>query len=474
MDYSLIFRQLQEIITNNRISFIPIIFIIVNLLIFIISRTFRKTGLFVLALAFGIDYAIKSLPFDLYYNVPGLYNAVTILYVVGFMIFFVKIAKMLIKISRLNIDQPYKTDSKIGHFLKFTGMAPFLIMLIANLLKIENYIGIELTRIFTSAAFLFMLIKTLISTYKYLSTKESIVLGDKMDFKEIKDYLKEDTKSKNKTNSKANLLKIENYIGIELTRIFTSAAFLFMLIKTLISTYKYLSTKESIVLGDKMDFKEIKDYLKEDTKSKNKTNSKNSGRKTRKTLNSKVDDPTQAIEPKDVRKKIKVSQVSQVKNYDFDLNDSKHAKLSINREVDDPEISNTELLRMLTGGFDDPRNETTIAITNLKSGNKISYTSKRPILKIHEQSEYKIDLEFESINEYDYGRFIDILLTYSKSKNDYKFELIAKPAMNISSSIIFFDPSNIYDIDEKDYANVSGKVISMNFPKYKVNFITGN
>ena len=124
------------------------------------------------------------------------------LYVVGFMIFFVKIAKMLIKISKLNIDQPYKTDSKIGHFLKFTGMAPFLIMLIANLLKIENYIGIELTRIFTSAAFLFMLIKTLISTYKYLSTKESIVLGDKMDFKEIKDYLKEDTKSKNKTNSK--------------------------------------------------------------------------------------------------------------------------------------------------------------------------------------------------------------------------------------------------------------------------------
>ena len=402
MDYSLIFRQLQEIITNNRISFIPIIFIIVNLLIFIISRTFRKTGLFVLALAFGIDYAIKSLPFDLYYNVPGLYNAVTILYVVGFMIFFVKIAKMLIKISKLNIDQSYKTDSKIGHFLKFTGMAPFLIMLIANLLKIENYIGIELTRIFTSAAFLFMLIKTLISTYKYLSTKESIVLGDKMDFKEIKDYLKEDTKSKNKTNSK------------------------------------------------------------------------NSGRKTRKTLNSKVDDPTQAIEPKDVRKKIKVSQVSQVKNYDFDLNDSKHAKLSINREVDDPEISNTELLRMLTGGFDDPKNETTIAITNLKSGNKISYTRKRPILKIHEQSEYKIDLEFESINEYDYGRFIDILLTYSKSKNDYKFELIAKPAMNISSSIIFFDPSNIYDIDEKDYANVSGKVISMNFPKYKVNFITGN
>ena len=403
MDYSFIFRQLQEMITNNRISFLPIIFIIINLLIFIISRTFRKTGLFVLALAIGIDYAIKSLPFDLYYNVPGLYNAVTILYVVGFIIFFIKIAKMLFKISKLNIDQSYKKDSKIGYFLKFTGMAPFLIMLIANLLKVENYIGIELTRIFTSVAFLFMLIKTLISTYKYLSTKESIVLGDKMDFKEIKDYLKDETKVENKTNSK------------------------------------------------------------------------NIGRKTRKTLNSKVDEPTEVINSKDVRKKVKLSQVSQVKDDDLDLNNSKFAKQSISKKEDNKaELSNTELLRMLTGDFDDPRNETTISITNLKSGNKISYTSKRPILKIHEQSEYKIDLEFESINEYDYGRFIDILLTYSKSKNEYKFELIAKPAMSISSSIIFYDPSNIYDIDEKDYANVSGKIISMNFAKYKVNFITGN
>lgn len=403
MDYSFIFRQLQEMITNNRISFLPIIFIIINLLIFIISRTFRKTGLFVLALAFGIDYAIKSLPFDLYYNVPGLYNAVTILYVVGFIIFFIKIAKMLFKISKLNIDQSYKKDSKIGYFLKFTGMAPFLIMLIANLLKVENYIGIELTRIFTSVAFLFMLIKTLISTYKYLSTKESIVLGDKMDFKEIKDYLKDETKSENKTNSK------------------------------------------------------------------------NIGRKTRKTLNSKVDEPTEVINSKDVRKNVKLNQVSQVKDDDLDLNNSKFAKQSISKKEDNKaELSNTELLRMLTGDFDDPRNETTISITNLKSGNKISYTSKRPILKIHEQSEYKIDLEFESINEYDYGRFIDILLTYSKSKNEYKFELIAKPAMNMSSSIIFYDPSNIYDIDEKDYANVSGKIISMNFAKYKVNFITGN
>ena len=115
-----------------------------------------------------------------------------------------------------------------------------------------------------------------------------------------------------------------------------------------------------------------------------------------------------------------------------------------------------------------------MTITNLKSSEKISFTSSRPILKIQEYNEYKIDLEFENVNEYDYGRFIDILLKYSKAKDSYKFELIVSPDQDPSSKIVFFDPSNIYDIDEKDYANVSGKVISMNFPKYKVNFITGN
>ena len=291
MDYSFFFRQLQEIINNNGIYFLPIIFIAINLLIFIISRTFRKTGLFVLALAFGLDYAIKSMPFDLYYNVPGLYNAITILYAIGFLIFFIKIAKMLIRMSKLNLDSSFKTDSKIGHFFKFTGIGPFLVMLIANLLKVENFIGQDLTRILTSITILYMLIKTIRSTYKYLSTKESIVLGDKMDFKEIKDYLKEEDKSENKSNSK------------------------------------------------------------------------NQGRKTRKTLNTKTDDPTEVISSKDINNhRIKVQEINQANKEDFDLNDSK-------------DLSNS---------------------------------------------------------------------------------------------------SNIYDINQRDYANVSGKIISMDFPKYKVNFIMGN
>ena len=402
MDYSFIFRQLQEIITNNRISFLPIIFIVANLLIFLISRTFRKTGLFVLGLAFGIDYTIKSLPFNLYYNIPGLYNAVTILYVIGFIIFFIKVAKILIRMSKLNIENSFKTESKLGHFLKFTGIGPFLIMLILNLAK----------------------------------------LGD--------------------------------YLGEDILKLLTSISFIYMIIKTSRSTYKYLSTKESIILGDKMNFKEIKDYLKEEDKYVNKRNSKNQGRQTRKTLNTKIDRPTETISVKDINdQSIKRNVTNKNRSNDFNLNDSKNT-IEKNSENLVSKISNTDLIRIISGGFDKPRNETTISITNLKSSEKISYTSNRPIINIEEKSEYKIDLEFESVNEYDYGRFIDILLSYSKAKNDYKFELIIKPSRNMESYIIFYDPSNIYDIDEKDYANVSGKIISMNFPKYKVNFITGN
>ncbi len=403
MDYSFIFRQLQEIINNNTISFLPIILIVVNLLIFIISRTFRKTGLFVLALAFGLDYAIKSLPFDLYYNIPGLYNGITALYALGFIIFFVKIARMLMRMSRLNLDSSFKTDSKIGHFFKFTGMGPFLVMLVANLLKIDNYIGEDLTKILTSVSFIYMLIKTIRSTYNYLSSKESIILGDKMDFKEIKDYLKEEDKPRNKTNSK------------------------------------------------------------------------NQGRKTRKTLNKKADEPTEVINIHDINKeRIKVGEMNEEDKGDFDTNNSKPLSNSSNIYSESSKLSNTGLINLVSRGFDKPRNETTMAITNLKTAEKLSYTSKRPILKIDEQNEYKIDLEFESVNEYDYGRFIDILLNYSKSKESYKFELIVKPYEDMTSSIIFYDPSNIYDINQRDYANVSGKIISMDFPKYKVNFIMGN
>ncbi|MFO3716136.1 MULTISPECIES: hypothetical protein [Anaerococcus] len=400
MDFSFILRQLQTILMSNRLALLPLIFILLNFLIFIISRTFRKTGLFVLALAFGIDYAIKSIPYDIYYNFPQVYNFVTILYIVGFIIFFLKIFKILIRMSNLGISTSKKSDSKVGNFFRYTGILPFLIMLFLNLVHLDWIVDGKIIRILTSITFIYMLVKTIYSTYKYLSAKESIILGDKMDFKEIKDYLSSDESKKSYHNSK------------------------------------------------------------------------NQGRRTRKTLEKKVD-PKEAtetikIDKKDIEEKISVANIESDKKENEKIGHGEYDKESSHS------LSNTDLLKLVSSDFSNNHNQTTMIITSLKSGEKISYTSSRPILKIQENNEYKIDLEFENVNEYDYGRFIDILLMYSKAKDSYKFELIVSPNQNPSSKVVFFDPSNIYDIDEKDYANVGGKIISMNFPKYKINFITGN
>ena len=395
MDYSLLLRQLQVILTNNRISLIPLTISILSLLVFIISKTFRKTGLFVLVLAFGLDYTIKSLPFDLYYNIPGLYNAITILYILGFIIFFTKVLKMVIRLSSISHVPKSGKKSKLGEFLNFTGLTPFIIAIILNLMSLDKIIG-------------------------------------------------------------------KTYMGI-----ITSISFLYMLIKTVISTYKYLRTKESIVLAEKMDFDEIRSYLKDD-KQKPKSGSKNAGRRVHKSFSDEeVLSPTETIDLKEINTEISKRSKENVAEFIEFKKDNNPGKEGGN-------LTNTQILRLVTGDFTVDRNTTTIKITNLKSGDEMSYTSRKPILKIHENNEYKIDLEFETINEYDYGRFIDILLAYSKAKEDYKFELRVTPANNKSSQVIFFDPSNIYDIDESDYANVGGKIISMNFPKYKINFITGN
>ena len=400
MDFSFILRQLQTILMSNRLALLPLIFILLNFLIFIISRTFRKTGLFVLALAFGIDYAIKSIPYDIYYNFPQVYNFVTILYIVGFIIFFLKIFKILIRMSNLGISTSKKSDSKVGNFFRYTGILPFLIMLFLNLVHLDWIVDGKIIRILTSITFIYMLVKTIYSTYKYLSTKESIILGDKMDFKEIKDYLSSDESKKSYHNSK------------------------------------------------------------------------NQGRRTRKTLEKKVDPKetteTIKIDKKDIEEKISVANIESDKKENEKIGHGEYDKEASHS------LSNTDLLKLVSSDFSNNHNQTTMIITSLKSGEKISYTSSRPILKIQENNEYKIDLEFENVNEYDYGRFIDILLMYSKAKDSYKFELIVSPNQNPSSKVVFFDPSNIYDIDEKDYANVGGKIISMNFPKYKINFITGN
>lgn len=402
MDLSFIIRQLQMLSTDYKIALIPIAIILLNLLIFLLSKTFRKAGLFVLILAFAIDYAIKLFPIDLYSSIPWLYNAVTALYILGFVIFFLKVLKMLIRINNNISSNKSNQNSKVSELLKFTGITPFLIMLIVNVFNYKDIIPKSILTVLTSLSFIYMVIKTIISTSKYLSNRDNFIMKEKMDFKEIKDYLKDEESPK-------------------------------------VRTY-----------------------------------SKNEGRKIRKTFDENIDDESNET--------IRIYEKPK-KDVKSDFFEGKENKIPIkvpktnedyNDNHDTSKLSNTEIIKLVSGDFNTSSNITKMTITNLSNGQVTSFESKRPILKIHEQDEYKIDLEFETVNEYDYGRFIDILLDYSKDKDVYKFELEVVPSTSPNNKIIFFDPSNIYDIDQNDYANVSGKIISMNFPKYKINFITGN
>lgn len=402
MDLSFIIRQLQMLSTDYKIALIPIAIILLNILIFLLSKTFRKAGLFVLILAFAIDYAIKLFPIDLYSSIPWLYNAVTALYILGFVIFFLKVLKMLIRINNNISSNKSNQNSKVSELLKFTGITPFLIMLTVNVFNYKDIIPKSILTVLTSLSFIYMVIKTIISTSKYLSNRDNFIMKEKMDFKEIKDYLKDEGSPK-------------------------------------VRTY-----------------------------------SKNEGRKIRKTFDENIDDGSNET--------IRIYEKPK-KDVKSDFFEGEENKIPIkvpktnedyNDNHDTSKLSNTEIIKLVSGDFNTSSNITKMTITNLSNGQVTSFESKRPILKIHEQDEYKIDLEFETVNEYDYGRFIDILLDYSKDKDVYKFELEVVPSTSPNNKIIFFDPSNIYDIDQNDYANVSGKIISMNFPKYKINFITGN
>ena len=398
MDLSFILRQLQSLSSDYRIALVPLAIIVLNLLIFLVSKTFRQAGLFVLVLAFAIDYAIKMLPFDLYGQIAWLYNAVTGLYILGFIIFFLKVLKMSIRINNNVRKSEANENSKFKEFLKFTGITPFILMLVINLFNYNDIIPKNILTILTSISFIYMTIKTVYSTSRYLSSKDNFLLKDRMDFKEIQDFLNEDEKLENKTNSKNQGRRIKKSFDI-----------------------------------DKDDDETIKIYEKPEK-------SNNHARNTN----------------------------------DYNFVKVPSSKSEVYEGSDTNKLSNTDIIKLVSGDFDQSRNITVMSITDLKSGEVSRYESKRPILKIHEENEYKIDLEFETVNEYDYGRFIDILLAYSKDKDRYKFELEVAPSTNPNNKIIFFDPSNVYDIDETDYANVGGKIISMNFPKYKINFITGN
>ncbi|MDU3136419.1 MAG: hypothetical protein E6704_02325 [Anaerococcus prevotii] len=394
MDYTNILNDIVELLTYNRITLIPVIFGLVLLILFIISKAFRKSGLFVLALTFAVDYGIRSLPFDLYGTFPILNNVVAGFYLLGAIIFVIKVVKILVKTSSNLVKASDYKPGKNG-FFRYTGALAFIIMLLINIIDSNNILPRSLKSLLTSLSFLYMIFRTLLSTYKHLNEKDIRLVKDKMSFDDIDEYLNEKGQAPRGVNSDRRIRK----------------------------------------------------KLDDDVKIFN-------GLDSDKTQTVKINDP------------IRVEDLS------FDLTRIKDKEREI--EKIEKELSNTDIIHLVSREDEKSLNETTIKITNIDSGDVTSYTSRKAKFNMVEEKEYKVDLEFKHNNEYDYGRFIDILIKYAKDKSNYKFELIVSPADIKESKIVLYDPSNIFDLDEEDYQNIGGRIISMNFPKYKINFITGN
>ena len=385
MDIEIIINQIYNLILNNQFLGFAIAAFVVLFLFFIISKTFRKSGLFLLANTFLIDYTIKSLPFEIYSYYPIVRQIITGLYILGFINFIIRVIVMLVKISKKNSQS--KEKSSLKNFMEFTGIRPFFFMLIVNLVNLNDYIPKNIVSLLTSLSFLYMAFRTLYSTYLYLSEKESLPIKDDMDFDDIKAYLYDPEEKKSK-----------NYGRV---------------------VRKNLNKKDQSTVD--LDGKE-----------------------------NKKKKPTNPISISDINKEAKSMEV--LKNIERDLSDDDVIKFL---EESNPNI-------------------TKITLTNLISGDEHSYTSKRANLNVGEDQEYKITLSFEDYNDYDYGRFIDLLIAYGVEKEIYKFELTIISKINENFKLVFFDPSQIVDMDKDGKVRPSGRDISMTFPKYKINFIKGN
>lgn len=370
MNYSFILEQIYTTILNNQFIGFAIGAFLVLIILFIASKTFRKSGLFLLATSFLIDLSIRSLPFEIYTHYPYVFNIVTGLYIVGFVDFFVRVLIMLVKLNKKE-----KKDSSLTNFMKFTGIRPFFLMLIVNLINYNNIIPKNILNLLTSLSFLYMVFRTLYSTYLYLSQKESIVLDDKMNFSDIKAYLSSDGKK----------------------------------------------SKPRKVLK----------------KAKRKDNHK------------KKDLPNEAIYISDLKNREKV---------DESLEEIKK------------DLSNTDMIELIGNS---QKILATMTLTDLKTKELVSYKSEKAKFKLIEDENYRVDLEFEMLNDYDYGRFMDILLAYDKDRQRYKFELSIVTNKTSELKMVFFDPSDIYNLKAHDH-DLAGKTISLIFPKYKINLIKGN
>lgn len=386
--------------TENPLSLVLLLAMIFVVLIFLVSKTLRKSGLFLLLITFLIDRIIRILPINLYSLYPNLVLVIMAMYFVGMFFFFLKVFNKIFHKDKNveDLSEEKREKSKIRKFFAYTGSLPLLIMMVVNLLNSS----------------LLILPRSLVS----------------------------------------NL---------------TSLSFLFMVFITLIHTYKYIDKKE---ISDDFDHMKFRD-LKKDTEKDHFENQAPNHNKGRKILRTKIEEEKTDLKAKEPKEEARRSVLKDIKyqdevKYSFDKKEAPKYEDKVKNE------SYYDLLSQVTRGFDAPMNKTVLSIKNLVDGESLSYVSENCIAKIIEDEEYKVDLEFKDFNEYDYGKFIDILMAYSKDKKSYKFELELMPKENPYSKIVFYDPSEIFDSVKMFSKSFQGKTISMNFPKYKINFVTSN
>ena len=235
----------------------------------------------------------------------------------------------------------------------------------------------------------------------------------------------------------------------------TSLSFLFMVFTTLYNTYKRIDTlKEN---KGRMRFDDLNIPFRKNSLNQ----SKNSNRKVLKKEDELED-----------KKDIDLSETRKLNLDDIKEELNKNSFNLINLDDFKDTMDQNDLINLINDK--NSKLITMISLTNLSDGVKKSYKSDKCIADIRQDSEYRVDLEFENFNDYDYGRFIDLLLDYSKNRSKYKFQLDLIPEKAKNSKVVFYDPSNLYELDRTFGDKFQGRTISMNFPKYKINYITEN
>lgn len=296
-----------------------------------------------------------------------------------------------------------------------------------------------------------------------------------------KKELFKDKKQVNKENSKNNPIKrFFSYTGSlpfllmlilnlfnpgdglykNILNLLTSLSFLFMIFTTLYNTYKNV---------DKM--KENKGRMRFDDlnipfKKKSPNISKNSNRKILKKENEKNQKYNEELDDIDKTQTKRLN----LNDIESEINKEKFDHIDLDDFKDN--MDQSDLINLINNKNN--KLTTMISLTNLSNGVKKSYKSNKCIADIRQDKEFKVDLEFENYNDYDYGRFIDLLLDYSKNRSKYKFQLDLIPQKAQNSKVVFYDPSNLYELNRDFGDKFQGRTISMNFPKYKINYITEN